>query len=95
MMVTFITLLTFAFDINMDLLIKDLIKFEVLGSKSSSGTRFIVQSSMPLLFEAWGAKQYNDKLYVCRSVINSILKSVHSHSPHNCSYKMTCHTSIL
>ena len=33
MMVKFITLLTFVFDINRDLLIKDLIKFEVLGSK--------------------------------------------------------------
>ena len=33
MMVKFFTLLTFVFDINRDLLIKDLIKFEVLGSK--------------------------------------------------------------
>ena len=55
-------LVTFAFDINRDLLIKDLIKFEVFGSKISSVNKstmygrvtYIVQSSIPLLFEAWG-----------------------------------------
>ena len=44
MMVKFITLLVFAFDINRDLLIKDLIKFEVLGSKCMR-RRFTIYSA--------------------------------------------------
>ena len=56
MMLKFITLLTFAFDINRDLLIKDLIKFEGLGSKSSS----VINSTMygRVTYTFHNAKQY-------------------------------------
>ena len=64
MMMKFITLLTFAFVINRDLLIKDLIKFEVLGSNICSVNNSTMYGRVTYtfhsakqyapLFEAWG-----------------------------------------
>ena len=69
MMVKFITLLTYGFDINRDLLIKDLIKFEVFGSKISSVNNSTMYGRVTYtfhsakqyapLFEAWGGGQNN------------------------------------
>ena len=56
MIVKSITLLTFAFDINRDLLIKDLIKFEVFGSKISSVNNSAMYGRVTYTFHS--AKQY-------------------------------------